>query len=73
MSHLPLDAQNFGQKNMESAKQDSHSLLTPEAVSKWDSCDWSTFEDALHAAWPLEVIPETILDSIGKLLKKMKV
>lgn len=67
------DAQYFGQENMEPAKQESKDLLNLEAVSKWESSDWSTFDDALYATWPLEVMPETILDSIGKLMIKMKV
>jgi hypothetical protein len=76
MSDLPAvyhDAQNWGQENMESAKQESNGLLTLEAVSIWDSSNWSSFDDALYATCPLDLITETTLDSIGKLLIKMKV
>ena len=76
MSHLPAvyhDAQHFGQENMESAKQESDGLLALDAVSIWDSSDWSPFDDALYATSPLDLLSDTILDSIGKLLIKMKV
>jgi len=76
MSNLPAvyhDAQHFGQENKESAKQESNGLLTLESVSIWDSSEWSSFDDALYATSPLELIPETILDSIGKLLIEKKV
>lgn len=74
MSHLPPvyhDAQHFGQEIMES-KQESNGLLSVDAVSIWDSSDWSTFDDALYATSPLEFLSDTILDSIGKLLINMR-
>lgn len=76
MSHLPAvyhDAQYIGQENTESAKQDNNSLHPLEAVSVWDRSDWSSFDNALYATCPLELIPETILNSIGKPLIKMTV
>ena len=76
MSHLPAvyhDGQHFGQENKESANQESNGLLTLESVSIWDGSEWSSFDDALYATCPLELMSETILDSIGKLLIEMKV
>lgn len=72
MSHLPA-VYHDAQENMESAKQESKGLLTLEEISIWDSSDWSSFDDALFATCPLGLTPGKILDSIGKLLIKMKV